>query len=32
MLDLLAAATGEAIRWDMGPEPGINLGFFVIRY
>jgi len=32
MLDLLAAATGEAIRWDMGPEPGIHLGFFTIRY
>jgi phosphatidylglycerol:prolipoprotein diacylglycerol transferase len=31
MLDLLAAA-GEAIRWDMGPEPGIELGFFTIRY
>ena len=32
MLDLLAAA-GEAIRWDMGPEPGIHLGsFFTIRY
>ena len=32
MLDLLAAATGEAIRWDMGPEPGIHLGFLTIRY
>jgi len=33
MLDLLAAAAaGEAIRWDMGPEPGIHLGFFTIRY
>ncbi len=32
MLDLLAAATGEVIRWDMGPEPGIHLGFFTIRY
>jgi phosphatidylglycerol:prolipoprotein diacylglycerol transferase len=31
MLDLLAAA-GEAIRWDMGSEPGIHLGFFTIRY
>ena len=31
MLDLLAAA-GEAIRWDMGAEPGIHLGFFTIRY
>src|SRR6478752_701516 len=32
MLDLLAAA-GDAIRWDMGPEPGIHLGsFFTIRY
>jgi phosphatidylglycerol:prolipoprotein diacylglycerol transferase len=31
MLDLLAAA-GEAIRWDMGPEPGIHLGFFTVRY
>ncbi len=32
MLDLLAAAAGEALRWDMGPEPGIHLGFFTIRY
>ena len=32
MLDLLAAATGEAMRWDMGPTPGIDLGFFTIRY
>lgn len=32
MFDVLAAATGEVIRWDMGPEPGIHLGFFTIRY
>jgi phosphatidylglycerol:prolipoprotein diacylglycerol transferase len=33
MLDLLAAATGEAIRWDLGPTPGIPLGgYFTIRY
>ena len=33
MLDLLAAATGEAIRWeDLGLRPGIDLGFFTLRY
>ena len=32
MFDLLAAGVGDAIRWDMGPEPGIPLGFFTIRY
>jgi len=33
MLDLLAAATGGAIHWDMGPTPGIHLGsYFTIRY
>ena len=32
MLEVLAAATGEVIRWDMGAEPGIHLGFFTIRY
>ena len=33
MLDLLAVATGEAIRWeDLGLRPGIELGFFTLRY
>jgi len=33
MLDLLAAATGEAIRWeDLGLRPGIELGFFTLRF
>ena len=33
MLDLLAAAAGEAIRWeDLGLRPGIDLGFFTLRY
>src|SRR6187401_2779931 len=33
MLDLLAAAAGEALRWeDLGLRPGIDLGFFTIRY
>lgn len=33
MLDLLAAATGEAIRWeDLGLRPGIDLGFFTLRF
>lgn len=33
MLDLLAAATQEAIRWeDLGLRPGIDLGFFTLRY
>jgi phosphatidylglycerol---prolipoprotein diacylglyceryl transferase len=33
MLDLLAAATQEAIRWeDLGLRPGIDLGFFTLRF
>ena len=33
MLDLMAVATGEAIRWeDLGLRPGIELGFFTLRY
>lgn len=33
MLDLLATATGEVIRWeDLGLRPGIDLGFFTLRY
>jgi phosphatidylglycerol:prolipoprotein diacylglycerol transferase len=33
MLDLLAAAAGEALRWeDLGLRPGIDLGFFTLRY
>ena len=36
MLDLLAAAAaaaGEAIRWeDLGLRPGIDLGFFMLRF
>jgi len=33
MLDLFAAATGEVIRWeDLGLRPGIDLGFFTLRY
>jgi len=32
MFDLLAAGVGDVIRWDMGPEPGIPLGFFTIRF
>ncbi len=33
MFDLLAAATGEAIRWeDLGLRPGIDLGFFTLRF
>ena len=33
MLDLLAAASGEVIRWeDFGLRPGIELGFFTLRY
>ena len=33
MFDLLAAATGEAIRWEeLGLRPGIDLGFFTLRY
>lgn len=33
MLDLLAVATREAIRWEeLGLRPGIDLGFFTLRY
>jgi phosphatidylglycerol:prolipoprotein diacylglycerol transferase len=33
MFDLLAAATTEAIRWEeLGLRPGIDLGFFTLRY
>ena len=32
MFDVLAAAAGDVLRWDMGPEPGIDLGFFNVRY
>ena len=32
MLDLLAAAANQPIHWDLGPSPGIHLGFFTIRY
>ena len=33
MLDWLALATTEAIRWeDLGLRPGIDLGFFTLRY
>ena len=33
MFDLLAAATHEAIRWEeLGLRPGIDLGFFTLRY
>src|SRR5215204_5618838 len=33
MFDLLAVATQEAIRWDeLGLRPGIDLGFFTLRY
>jgi len=33
MLDLLAVATGEAIHWgELGLRPGIDLGFFTLRY
>ncbi len=33
MFDLLAVATGEAIRWEeLGLRPGIDLGFFTLRY
>ena len=33
MLDLLAVAAPEAIRWeDLGLRPGIDLGFFTLRY
>ena len=33
MFDLVALATQEAIRWeDLGLRPGIDLGFFTLRY
>jgi len=33
MLDLLATAAGDAIRWEeLGLRPGIDLGFFTLRY
>ncbi len=33
MFDVLAGATGEAIRWDsLGLRPGIELGFFTLRF
>jgi len=33
MFDLLAAATTEALRWeDLGLRPGIDLGFFTLRF
>ena len=33
MFDLLAVATQEAIRWEeLGLRPGIDLGFFTLRY
>jgi len=33
MLDLLATAAGQALRWeDLGLRPGIDLGFFTLRY
>ena len=33
MMDLLALATGEAIRWEeLGLRPGIDLGVFTLRY
>jgi phosphatidylglycerol---prolipoprotein diacylglyceryl transferase len=33
MLDWLAVATQEAIRWEeLGLRPGIDLGFFTLRY
>jgi phosphatidylglycerol---prolipoprotein diacylglyceryl transferase len=33
MLDWLAVATHEAMRWeDLGLRPGIDLGFFTLRY
>jgi len=33
MFDLLAVATQEAIHWeDIGLRPGIELGFFTLRY
>jgi phosphatidylglycerol:prolipoprotein diacylglycerol transferase len=33
MFDLLAAAANQPIRWeDLGLRPGIDLGFFTLRY
>ena len=33
MLDLLAVTTGEVLRWEeFGLRPGIDLGFFTLRY
>ncbi len=33
MLDMLAVATGDVIYWrDLGLSPGINLGFFELKY
>ena len=33
MLDMLATASGDAIRWsELGLTPGIELGFFTLRY
>lgn len=33
MLDMLAAVANEAIRWEeLGLRPGIELGFFTLRY
>ncbi len=33
MFDMLAVATQEAIHWsDLGLRPGIDLGFFTLRY
>jgi phosphatidylglycerol:prolipoprotein diacylglycerol transferase len=33
MFDLLATATGEVIRWEqLGLRPGIDLGFFTLRF
>jgi phosphatidylglycerol:prolipoprotein diacylglycerol transferase len=33
MLDLLATAPGEVLRWEeLGLRPGIDLGFFTLRY
>jgi len=33
MLDMLAVSAGEAIHWtDLGLRPGIDLGFFMLRF
>ena len=33
MLDMLATSAGEAIQWtDLGLRPGIDLGFFQLKY